>query len=615
MPERLSVSEFKKKYDSFTKEDRKLYNKIWDEKDNLKYFEDTLKEDADVKGQPWWKDLKQKKEDLEKESMERTDEWNNTDKNDKEKSDEVYARYAETMKKLDEVTRQIDSEAKEHKDQTIKLLEERLADKYDIALAGANYNLEQIDEETKQINEEANAQIEKINSRIKVVQSRLQENLKFMQDLDRDSDAYKKRSRIVEKYNNELKDKLWPEFKNINQEKDKKISYLETEKDEYTRAKGAICEVLDYLGKKKTADKGQKVDDNAARKAQGQKLASTLAAAATKKQVQNNKQAAKPKKTVVKRPIPVNRKTEKVEPVSKAKFEMNAQYAKAHFQPKDSETKYSDDINEYFGKGKAKEIRKACFEYLKDKYGENKLISRFDLRSLNPAILSFLLEFEDYNNEELLYKYVYNKKNFPLEYIASIENPDISKIDDKTFIRLNRQILKDNKYFGTNFKAIPYLGLKTFLSKIPGLRRLGNSEDAIKMLPSGIAQREEEKAEEELKNAKEMLKKTAEEKDKQAAEERAEKAKKSAEQRNKFLEDLKVAEENQEIFEDLYKDYKQPEKSEQTKKEEQEYYENIKDLVNGQPDNPLIEIDGEEFLSEKFDPKKYEPKGKDDGGR
>ena len=598
MPERLSVSEFKDKYDSLARDEIRIYKNIRDEKDNLKYFYDTFKEDADIQGQPWWKDLKQKKEDLEKESMERTDEWNNTDKNDKEKSDEVYERYAKTMKELDEVTRQIDSEAKEHKDQTIKLLEERLYDKYDLALASANYNLEQIDEEMKQIKEETDAQVAKLNSRITVVQNRLQENLKFMQNLDRDSDDYKKRSRIVEKYNNELKDKLWPEIKNLNQEKDKKVTELEVEKDEYNVAKTALVKALDYLGKKKAAvDKTKQVADDDQRKAQGQKLANTLGAAAAEKQEDNDKAApvAKPKKQPAKRPVPVNRKTEKVEPTSKAKIEINAQYGNVHFQPKDSETRFTDDIGEYFGKGKAKEIRKACFEYLKDKYGEKKLISRFDLRGLNPAILSFLLEFDDMNNDELLYKYVYDKKNLPLEYIASIENPDTSKLDDKTFIRLNRQILRDNKYFGTNFKAIPFLGLKTFLSKLPGLKTLQSSQDAVKMLPSAIKQKEEIKADKEVQaKLNEDLEKIRKQGtvDKEA---RKELAKKYAGKEDSSRESIKFdrSKEEDELFEDMLN-------VELVNTEEDKFY----NIVNGKEpedgDEP-IEIPMEKFLKGKDD--------------
>lgn len=133
-------------------------------------------------------------------------------------------------------------------------------------------------------------------------------------------------------------------------------------------------------------------------------------------------------------------------------------------------------------------------------------------RKLNPVVMKFLAE----ENCTLLTEYidaVKNKdiKSMPFKYDIKLENA--VGMDDKTYIKLNRQAIRDNKNLGTDFKGtISNLRIKTFLNNFPGFKALKSIDGAIKMLPSGIKEEiANRKGMEHQINRKERMK-TAEEK-------------------------------------------------------------------------------------------------------
>ena len=105
-----------------------------------------------------------------------------------------------------------------------------------------------------------------------------------------------------------------------------------------------------------------------------------------------------------------------------------------------------------------------------------KFISENDLKDyskiikmVNPAVLKLLLAQNDKKlMKDFLDVYCGEKDKLPIEYNVKLENNSIY-MNEKTFRQLNRSLIKDNKYLGTDFTTTPFYTLKKILSRFPGL--------------------------------------------------------------------------------------------------------------------------------------------------
>ena len=105
-----------------------------------------------------------------------------------------------------------------------------------------------------------------------------------------------------------------------------------------------------------------------------------------------------------------------------------------------------------------------------------KFISENDLKDyskiikmVNPAVLKLLLVQNDKKlMKDFLDVYCGEKDKLPIEYNVKLENNSIY-MNEKTFRQLNRSLIKDNKYLGTDFTTTPFYTLKKRLSRFPGL--------------------------------------------------------------------------------------------------------------------------------------------------
>ena len=105
-----------------------------------------------------------------------------------------------------------------------------------------------------------------------------------------------------------------------------------------------------------------------------------------------------------------------------------------------------------------------------------KFISENDLKDyskiikmVNPAVLKLLLAQNDKKlMKDFLDVYCGEKDKLPIEYNVKLENNSIY-MNEKTFRQLNRSLIKDNKYLGTDFTTTPFYTFKKILSRFPGL--------------------------------------------------------------------------------------------------------------------------------------------------
>lgn len=113
-----------------------------------------------------------------------------------------------------------------------------------------------------------------------------------------------------------------------------------------------------------------------------------------------------------------------------------------------------------------KELRKEAKQFIKDNELDD--YSKI-IKMVNPAVLKMLLV---QNDKELMKNfldaYCGDKDKLPIEYNVKLESNSIY-MNEKTFRKLNRSLIKDNKYLGTEFPTTPYYTLKKVLSKFPGL--------------------------------------------------------------------------------------------------------------------------------------------------
>ena len=70
--------------------------------------------------------------------------------------------------------------------------------------------------------------------------------------------------------------------------------------------------------------------------------------------------------------------------------------------------------------------------------------------------------------KDFLDVYCGEKDKLPIEYNVKLESNSIY-MNEKTFRQLNRSLIKDNKYLGTDFTTTPFYTLKKILSRFPGL--------------------------------------------------------------------------------------------------------------------------------------------------
>ncbi len=151
-----------------------------------------------------------------------------------------------------------------------------------------------------------------------------------------------------------------------------------------------------------------------------------------------------------------------------------------------------------------KEIRKEALEFLKSEFEDIKFSKR-EIRKVNPAILKILTKAEDKNTLLRMLDAVQGKGEFPIdEFEFNLENP--LRVSDKTFKELNKYALKDNKILGSKFKTIPHLGIKSFVSRLPIIKRRESSIEIQKQLPTYA--REKYRYEKENANQNAMQSKT-----------------------------------------------------------------------------------------------------------
>ena len=111
-------------------------------------------------------------------------------------------------------------------------------------------------------------------------------------------------------------------------------------------------------------------------------------------------------------------------------------------------------------------LRKEAKEFIKENDLED--YSKI-IKMVNPAVLKLLLAQNDKKlMKDFLDVYCGEKDKLPIEYNVKLESNSIY-MNEKTFRQLNRSLIKDNKYLGTDFTTTPFYTLKKILSRFPGL--------------------------------------------------------------------------------------------------------------------------------------------------
>lgn len=111
-------------------------------------------------------------------------------------------------------------------------------------------------------------------------------------------------------------------------------------------------------------------------------------------------------------------------------------------------------------------LRKEAKEFIKENDLED--YSKI-IKMVNPAVLKLLLAQKDKKlMKDFLDVYCGEKDKLPIEYNVKLESNSIY-MNEKTFRQLNRSLIKDNKYLGTDFTTTPFYTLKKILSRFPGL--------------------------------------------------------------------------------------------------------------------------------------------------
>ena len=111
-------------------------------------------------------------------------------------------------------------------------------------------------------------------------------------------------------------------------------------------------------------------------------------------------------------------------------------------------------------------LRKEAKEFIKENDLED--YSKI-IKMVNPAVLKLLLAQNDKKlMKDFLDVYCGEKDKLPIEYNVKFESNSIY-MNEKTFRQLNRSLIKDNKYLGTDFTTTPFYTLKKILSRFPGL--------------------------------------------------------------------------------------------------------------------------------------------------
>lgn len=158
-------------------------------------------------------------------------------------------------------------------------------------------------------------------------------------------------------------------------------------------------------------------------------------------------------------------------PISKdtIKIELDANSGLAVLSRRINGMQYSVNrsLEKIFDRKEEKAIRKKVIERLieQDKGDYAKSVKRLS-RKLNPAVLELLYDEEP----ELMEQYIEavqmgDKEKLPFDKY-NIKLNDGVTIDEKSFTRLNRYAVRDNKNLGTEFNATPWYTVKKALNKV-----------------------------------------------------------------------------------------------------------------------------------------------------
>lgn len=172
-------------------------------------------------------------------------------------------------------------------------------------------------------------------------------------------------------------------------------------------------------------------------------------------------QQQKQTKTHEPKNIPISKDTIKIE------LDANSGLAVLSRRIDGMEYHVNRSLEKIFDRKEEKAIRKKVIERLieQDKGDYAKSVKRLS-RKLNPAVLELLCDEEP----ELMEQYIEavqigDKEKLPFDKY-NIKLNDGVTIDEKSFTRLNRYAVRDNKNLGTEFNATPWYTVKKALNKV-----------------------------------------------------------------------------------------------------------------------------------------------------
>lgn len=461
--------------------------------------------DPEVKGPDLWDTWKENRKQLGEEAAEKGNAWNESNKN------EDYRSYMESSKRLEDLTKRIEDGVEEYKKKYRLELEDLLYEDIIKARETIEFNIEETDKDIK----DKQTQISTLS---KMIEKKKAELGQLNQITNED---YEARSTVINELEDEM-NKLLEDVKGLEKEK-KTLLSLEEELGFESIEKRLISK----QDKEKKGKEGEEKKDDKAK----DKKEKTDEDGKTSKTPNSIKQQGVNQQPV--QSIGQNNVTQPTQPTQSTTAQVgNSNLTQREGQradnpeslqggnsgennptPKQAEelekdvfrvildsntglinlSKWNSDrlshILNYRMKSELfdrKNTYKATKDYLKAAGCKNyaRYMNKGKVfRRLNPAVLEVLRK---NNRLDLLTEYIdaakkKDKNLIPFYYDIRLGN--IENMDRETYIKLNRRAIRDNRRFKTNFKGtIPYLEMKTLVSKIPFLKNLPSVKEAMEAL-------------------------------------------------------------------------------------------------------------------------------------
>lgn len=456
--------------------------------------------DPEVKGQDLWDKWKESRKKLGEEVAEKGNAWNRSNKN------EDYRSYMESSKKLEVLTKKIEDGVEEYKKKYRLELEDLLYDDIIKARETIEFNIQETDKDIK----DKETQILTLSKMVERKKAELGQ-LNHITNED-----YEARSTVINDLEDEM-NKLLEDVKGLEKEK-KTLLSLEKELGFESIEKRLISkqekEKKDKEGeeKKDDKDKKEKKDEDGKPsktpnniKQQGvnqqpvqstgqnnvtQPTQPTIAQVANANPTQGDGQRVDNAESLQgENPGENNPTPEQAEELEKDVFKVildsrsglinlsrwNIDRLKYVFNKK-MNSRLFDKKNTYTA---TKDFLKGAGYKNYARYMSKGKVSR----RLNPAVLEVLRK---NGRVDLLIGYIdaaKNKNRDLIPFYYDIRLGNIENMDRETYIKLNRRAIRDNRRFKTNFEGtIPYLKMKTLVSKIPFLKNLPSVKEAMAAL-------------------------------------------------------------------------------------------------------------------------------------